>query len=385
MPENPISYGPTQIGPGQIRGGGSGGIAYQAGPGISIGGSSISVRADGSTVTTDSSGRLTVISGGTAYSAGSGIDISNDQISVSVDSSTVGFDSNGALSCMVSGGSGGGQTYSAGPGIEISGGGISLASDALEKVPQVLVSGGKIVQQGSDGGYISLTSAGSVTIGTNGGYRFSGGAGTVAVKTQNSTGLFAADNTLTLKTSGATRLNCSGRATYIYGTTTAGGLLVSAYGNSGSVKVKSNNGSYEDIITESSYATSSTPGIVQPDNSTCEVAGGGILSVKPPALTWHIADGGSMVSAPETSSAALTKVYINGLLAQPDEDYSLAGGMITLSASIASGGKVVTEVYPAAAPEPGRSLRNAAGGGSAADPEDQEEDPAEDAADQEAR
>lgn len=279
----------------------------------------------------------------------------------------------------------GGQTYTAGDGIVISNGGISLASDALASVPQSLPSGGKIVQQGSAGGYISLGSAGSVTIGTDGGYRFSCGAGTASVKTQNNTGLFAADNSVAIRTNGVSRFIASGANIYIYGSTTAGAIRVYGSGSAGYVQVKSNNGNFGNIITESSYATSSAPGIVQPDNSTCFVQEGGIL-VAPgtiPAMTWHVADGGSTVSAPETSNAALTKVYINGMLVQPDEDYSLESGVITLSAPVSSGGKVVTEVYSGASVpvlDGGRSVnltRSAAPENEEEPGEQPEEDPAE--------
>ncbi|MBO4556016.1 MAG: hypothetical protein J5706_04585 [Elusimicrobiales bacterium] len=288
------------------------------------------------------------------------------------------------LNKTINGGTGGGgQSYSAGPGIDITSGGISLASDALQQVPQILPSGGRIARQGSDGGYFNLTSNGGATIGTSGLYRFSANVSNFALKTNTSTGIYGEGNNVQILANGATRVNTSGNATFVYGQTTAGAIMVSAYGSSGSVKVKKNNGSYEEIITESSYATSDTAGIVQPDNSTCEVVNGGILSVKPPTLTWHTADGGSTVSAPETSNAALTKVYINGLLAQPGEDYSITSEVITLSGAVSSGGKVVTEVYPsggASVQDGGRSVnmtRTAAPENEEEPGEQPEEDPAE--------
>lgn len=289
------------------------------------------------------------------------------------------------LNNNINGGTGGGQTYTAGAGIVISNGGISLAPDALEKVPQVLISGGRIAQQGSDGGYYNLTSTGGATIGTSGSYRFSANVSNFALKTNTSTGIYGEDNTVKILANGTTRVNMSGNATFIYGQTTAGAIMVSAYGSSGSVKVKKNNGPYEEIVTESSYAASNTPGIVRPDNSTCYVQEGGIL-VAPgavPTLTWHTADGGGTVSAPETSGAALTKVYINGLLAQPGEDYSITSEVITLSGNVSSGGKITTEVYSsggASVQDGGRSVnltRSAAPENEEELGEQSEEDPAE--------
>ena len=66
-------------------GGGSGGDSYTAGDGISISNQDvISVKTDGSTIHTNSSGALEVL-GGDSYTAGDGIDITNSNISVKYD------------------------------------------------------------------------------------------------------------------------------------------------------------------------------------------------------------------------------------------------------------------------------------------------------------
>lgn len=73
-----------------------GGTSYTAGTGIDISAQdAISVKIDGSTITTNASGQLVANGGGggTSYTAGGGISISSDVISAKVDGTTIGIDS----------------------------------------------------------------------------------------------------------------------------------------------------------------------------------------------------------------------------------------------------------------------------------------------------
>lgn len=258
---------------------------------------------------------------------------------------------------------GGGQTYSAGPGIEISGGGISLASDALAQVPQTLPSGG-YVAKGVDnsGGYFYVGST-SATMGASGSYRIMAGGIAATVKTNTSTGLFLSGTSAMIKTDGAMRISCGGANTYIYGNTAAGGIRIYASGTSGTVKVRSNSGDYADIITESSYATSDTPGIVQPDNSTCTVISGGILSMVPPTTMWTSGNAGSEVTYSSLDGGTVQRVYKNGLLMQSGVDYDIqSGGVVSYATPVGSGDKVAFEYYPAPVQEPGRGGKGAKSG-----------------------
>lgn len=239
MSDETTSFGPTLINPGQILGGGgSGGIAYTAGPGISIGGSSISVRADGSTVTTDSSGRLTVIGGGSGtvtsvvmnpesavYSGNSGSSVSAPVISgkeyaevyrngllmasgtdyvadfssAMLSFSTPLVSSETVTAVVYGGGSAAAPEYSAGPGI-----GISVSNVISAKVdhstirvssgtmysPALVGSGGIAVSQVSsgsavsniisalvDGSTVSVNASGQLAAAGGGGQEYSAGPG----------------------------------------------------------------------------------------------------------------------------------------------------------------------------------------------------------------
>ena len=274
-------------------------------------------------------------------------------------------------------GAGGGQSYTAGDGIVISGGQIAATSTLLQDVRQEISSGYVAKSDSPDGGYFFITGSGA-TIGASDTYRVSAGSNAATVKTNTSTGLYLSGTSVTLLNSGKTHYTAGTSVVALYGSNSGIALRL----NSTEVAIKhSSDDSYNKVVHVGMSATSNEPGIVQPDNSTCFVQAGGIL-VAPgtvPTMTWHVVDGGSTVSAPETSSAALTKVYINGMLVQPDEDYSLESGVITLSAPVSSGGKVVTEVYSGASVpvlDGGRSvnLTRSAAPGEIEEPEEEPED-----------
>lgn len=79
--------------------GGGGGGTYTAGTGIDISAQdAISVKIDGSTITTNGSGQLVANGGGgTSYTAGTGIDITSNTIGVKIDGSTITTNSSGQL------------------------------------------------------------------------------------------------------------------------------------------------------------------------------------------------------------------------------------------------------------------------------------------------
>ena len=64
-----------------------------------------------------------------------------------------------------------------------------------------------------------------------------------------------------------------------------------------------------------------------------------------PTLTWYTGNTGTTVTIANTSSAALVKVYKNGMLLQPTEDYSISGTTLTLVTALVSTDKITTEVF----------------------------------------
>ncbi len=73
--------------------------------------------------------------------------------------------------------------------------------------------------------------------------------------------------------------------------------------------------------------------------------GGGTLPTNVPTLTWYTGVRGYTVTIANTSSAQLVKVYKNGVLLQPTEDYTISGTTLTLVNEIYEDDKITTEVF----------------------------------------
>ena len=70
-------------------------------------------------------------------------------------------------------------------------------------------------------------------------------------------------------------------------------------------------------------------------------SGGGV-----PTLTWYtISTAGTTLTIADTSSARLVKIYKNGLLLQPTEDYTISGTTLTTVSAMVVGDKITTEVF----------------------------------------
>lgn len=86
-----------------------------------------------------------------------------------------------------------------------------------------------------------------------------------------------------------------------------------------------------------------TTPIEQTSGAGAEGGGGG--SGKPPVLTWHKDVEGSSLQAAEVVDAALVKVYKNGLLLEPEADYSISSEEIIFVTELELQDKITTEVY----------------------------------------
>lgn len=64
-----------------------------------------------------------------------------------------------------------------------------------------------------------------------------------------------------------------------------------------------------------------------------------------PTLTWYTGNTGLTVTISDTTSAHLVKIYKNGLLLQPTEDYSISGTTLTLVTALVATDKITLEVY----------------------------------------
>lgn len=64
-----------------------------------------------------------------------------------------------------------------------------------------------------------------------------------------------------------------------------------------------------------------------------------------PTLTWYTGNTGTTVTISDTSSANLVKIYKNGLLLQPTEDYTISGTTLTLVTALVSTDKITVEVF----------------------------------------
>ena len=64
-----------------------------------------------------------------------------------------------------------------------------------------------------------------------------------------------------------------------------------------------------------------------------------------PTLTWYKNNEGTTITIADTSNANLVKVYKNGVLLEPTEDYSISGITLTLVSAIISTDKITLEVF----------------------------------------
>ena len=64
-----------------------------------------------------------------------------------------------------------------------------------------------------------------------------------------------------------------------------------------------------------------------------------------PTIKWYKNNTGSSITIDDTSSASLVKVYKNGVLLEPTEDYTISGTTLTLTTELISTDKITTEVF----------------------------------------
>lgn len=77
-----------------------------------------------------------------------------------------------------------------------------------------------------------------------------------------------------------------------------------------------------------------------PDN-----IGGGGGGGAAPTLKWYKNNTGSSITIDDTSSSSRVKVYKNGVLLEPIEDYTISGTTLTLTTELISTDKITTEVF----------------------------------------
>lgn len=68
-------------------------------------------------------------------------------------------------------------------------------------------------------------------------------------------------------------------------------------------------------------------------------------SASAPTLTWYKYNTGTTITIADTSSANLVKVYKNGILLEPSEDYSISGTTLTLATALVDTDKITVEVF----------------------------------------
>lgn len=79
-------------------------------------------------------------------------------------------------------------------------------------------------------------------------------------------------------------------------------------------------------------------------NAVWQAGGSGGGSV--PTLTWYtVSTAGNTLTIADTSSAQLVKIYKNGVLLQPTEDYTISGTTLTTVTALVVGDKITTEVF----------------------------------------
>lgn len=122
-------------------------------------------------------------------------------------------------------------------------------------------------------------------------------------------------------------------------------------------KVANNNGNFEIMSADGTMPTdrfTTTPvadgtyvptlTIVSGVATRSWAAPGGGGSV--PTLTWYsVSTPGSTLTITDTSSAQLVKIYKNGLLLQPTDDYTISGTTLTMTTALVVGDKITTEVF----------------------------------------
>ena len=69
--------------------------------------------------------------------------------------------------------------------------------------------------------------------------------------------------------------------------------------------------------------------------SWATVQAGGVSTI-----TWYTGNTGATITISDTSTASLVRIYKNGLLLQPTEDYSISGTTLTLSTALVSTDKI---------------------------------------------
>lgn len=98
-------------------------------------------------------------------------------------------------------------------------------------------------------------------------------------------------------------------------------------------------------------ATTTTTGTVKFDGTTIKLNSNGQLYTEGsggsiPTLTWYnVETEGNTLTIADTTSSPLVKVYKNGLLLQPTEDYTISGTTLTLTTSLQLTDKITTEVF----------------------------------------
>lgn len=64
-----------------------------------------------------------------------------------------------------------------------------------------------------------------------------------------------------------------------------------------------------------------------------------------PTLTWYAGNTGTTLTIADTSTSSLVKIYKNGILLQPTDDYSISGTTLTLVTALIATDKITTEIY----------------------------------------
>lgn len=102
-------------------------------------------------------------------------------------------------------------------------------------------------------------------------------------------------------------------------------------------------------VTTATKASDDAFGVVKVDGTTITANNGVISAVGggggAPTLTWYTGATGTTVTVSDTTGATLVKVYKNGLLLQPTEDYTISGTTLTLVTALVATDKITTEVF----------------------------------------
>lgn len=73
--------------------------------------------------------------------------------------------------------------------------------------------------------------------------------------------------------------------------------------------------------------------------------GGGGSGGSIPTLIWYTGNTGTSITIVDTSGTNLIKIYKNGILLEPTEDYSISGTTLTLVTALVSADKITMEVF----------------------------------------